>query len=394
MVVKSVREVQICGDPLTKFLFGKLGYKSVSFWLVSSAILFMTAFYYKTATTITLPFESSIKNVRVVPLFKDVNAFLFFILGICGIIIINYLLKRVPKIFPDLWKNGVIQPNPNQKYPMKQYEKKYNEKMEEIKNGYNEKLKELEKEINSKKSYILALIYVFVHESVSLYSTYRIPETEAATIAYHDIRFFPLSGISVHTTYAVIYFFTVVMLYKGIFLIRFFRKLPENFTVQVKPLHPDNCGGLKPIGNFCIGVDYMLLVFGIAVVSQSIFSYSEATDVFIVFILSAYVVSAIFLFFYPLWPIHNSMKLQKNDLLCKLNEELDPIYQEVYEKITKLSRISRRKLEKVEKWDRIYERTSEMPTWPFDVGGFLRFLTTILIPVVSTTANILVGGGG
>jgi len=77
-----------------------------------------------------------------------------------------------------------------------------------------------------------------------------------------------------------------------------------------------------------------------------------------------------------------------------LNEELDPIYQEVYEKITKLSRISRRKLEKVEKWDRIYERTSEMPTWPFDVGGFLRFLTTILIPVVSTTANILVGGGG
>jgi uncharacterized FlaG/YvyC family protein len=390
---KSVKEVQICGDLLTKSLFGKLGYKSVFIWFFSSAILLLSSLYYETVTTIILPYESSIDEVKTVPLFRDVNAFLFFVLGTCGIIILNYLLKHVPKIFANLWENGVIQPKSYQKQPVKKHDKGHNERIEEIKKEYNEKLEELEKKINSKKSYILAAIYVFVHESISLYSVYRIPKTEAVTIAYYDIRFFPLSGIVMHTTYAIIYFFTVVMLYKSIFLIRFFRKLPENFNLQVKPLHPDNCGGLKPIGDFCVGIDYMLLIFGIAVVSQSIFSYNEATDIFIAFALSAYVVSAIFLFFYPLWPIHNTMKTQKNDLLYKLNEELDPIYQEVYEKITKLSRINTGKLQKVEKLDKIYERTSRMPTWPSDVGGFIKFLTTILIPVLSTATNILVRGG-
>ena len=390
---KSIREVQICGDPLTKYLFGKLGYTSVFIWVISSAILLLSSFYYGTVTTITVPHGPSIGNVKTVPLFRDVNAFLFFILGICGIIILNYLLKQVPKIFADLWKNGVIQPNLNQKKSVKKDDKSHSERIEEIKKKYNEKLKKLEKMINSKRSYILAAIYVSIHESVSLYSVYRIPKTEAVTIAYHDIRFFPLTGIVMHMTYAIIYFFTIIILYKGIFLICFFRKLPENFNLQVKPLHPDNCGGLKPIGNFCVGIDYMLLIFGIAVVSQSIFSYSETTDIFITFALSAYVVSAIFLFFYPLWPIHNLMKSQKNDLLYKLNEEMDPIYQEVYEKITKLSKINTGKLQKVEKLDKIYERTSRMPTWPSDIGGFIKFLTTILIPVMSTTANVLVRGG-
>lgn len=393
MAWKSVDRVQICGDPLTKSLFGKLGYKSVSIWFISSAFLFLSSSYYKTVTTISLPCESSIDSIRTVPLLRDTNAFLFFILGTCGIIIMNYLLMQVPKIFVDLWENGVIQAKSDQKRPVKKYDGRHNERIEETKKLYNEKLKGLEEKINCTKSYIIAAIYVFIHESVSLYSVYRVPKTDAVTIAYYDIRFFPLSGIVMHTTYAIIYFFTVVMLYKGVFLIRFFRKLPENFNLQVKPLHPDNCGGLKPIGNFCIGIDYMLLIFGVAVVSQSIFSYSEATDVFIAFALSAYTVSAIFLFFYPLWPIHNSMKSQKNDLLYKLNKELDPIYQEVYEKITRISKINTKKLQKVEKLDKIYERTSRMPTWPSDIGGFIKFLTTILIPVMSTTANVLVRGG-
>ena len=106
--MKSIREIQVCKDPLTKIFFGKFRYKVVYFWFIIHIILILTSVYYGTLTNISLPFKSSVENVKVVPLFKDINFYLFLILGTCGIILVNYFLESILKTFVELWENDVI----------------------------------------------------------------------------------------------------------------------------------------------------------------------------------------------------------------------------------------------------------------------------------------------
>lgn len=248
--------------------------------------------------------------------------------------------------------------------------------------------------INSNKSYIIAILYIFISNFLVLYNTYKTPKIESYVIMYCDIRVFPLSGIATTAMYIILYFLLITIAYKSYFSIRFLRRLREDFNIRVRPLHPDKCGGLKPVGNFCIKIDYILLIVGIVIAAISILPHSKELNIFIYFGLLLYVFLATFFFFYPLWTVHDSMKTQKNDLLSKLNEKLDSIYQEAYKEIaTKGTKINSEKLEKIKNLDTIYERANKMPIWPFDVGTLTRFLTTVLIPVLSIIVNILVRGG-
>lgn len=335
--------------------------------------------YYGTLITIPLPFKSSVENVKATPLIGDMVFIVFLILGTCGIILMNYAIESVPGTFTELWRNGVIQSKNSSKNPIR---------------SYNKQLRELENTINSKKSYIVATAYIVIHNFLALYRYYLVPVTESPIIPYHDIRAFPLSGIVVHIMYGLVYFVLVIMIYKGYFLVQALRKLNKNFNIQIKPLHQDKCGGLKPVGDLCIKIDYMLLVFFAAIVIFSVFSFTEEIEILVYFGILLYTASATFFFFYPLWPVHNSMKRQKNTLIRRLNEKFDPFYQEIYKEITiKGANISSEKLEKIEQIEKIHESATRMPIWPFDVVGLIRFFTTVFVPVLGIIIDTIVRGG-
>ncbi|MBU7025937.1 MAG: hypothetical protein HXS48_03270 [Theionarchaea archaeon] len=241
----------------------------------------LTSLHHGTLTKIDLPFKSSVEPATI-PLLKDRCFYIFFILGICGIILINQIIKVGPSMFAGLWNNKVLISKTKMKRPMREY---------------NRQLREVEKKINSRKSYIYATVYVLIGFGSPFIDFYRIPKTEASVIAHCDIRIFPLSGIVVYTTYVILYFLIFIMIYKSVVLILFLRKLHNTFDFQVRPLHPDRCGGLKPVGDFCITLDYTLFIFFIVVVTFYRLPHGEGLNLSLYFGFPLYIFLPCFSFF-------------------------------------------------------------------------------------------------
>ena len=365
--VKRVTEIQPCRDPLANVFFGKLGYKVIYFWIACNVMFVLASLYYGTLTRIDLPFNPEV----TLPLLKDKCFYIFFILGGCGIVLIDRVLKVVPSTFAGLWDNKILRSKTKMKNPVE---------------VYNKQLKDVEKKMNSKKSYIYATGYTLFSISYTFIDYYRIPRTESPLIVFCDIRIFPLSGIVVYATYAILYFLVVIMIYKGVLLIHFLRKLHNTFDFHVRPLHPDKCGGLKPVGDFCIAINYIIFIFFVVFITYYAFPPGGELNVSLYFSLPLYIFFALFFFFYPLWPIHNSMKTQKSIFLSMLNRNLDPDYREMIDDIIdKGIDVSSRTMKKIGRIDRIHEPVQKMRIWPFKTVGLIWFLAAVFVPVLSVS---------
>jgi hypothetical protein len=373
--VEHVIEIQPCKDPVTKMFFGKLGYKVVYLWIFCNVIFILASLYHKTL----MPFEPppEFADTKTISLIEDMNFYIYFVLGIFGIILINQFLKSVPPTFADLWRNQILKSKTRLETPV---------------NEYNRQLKEVEMKINSKKSYIFAALYILISSVIIFFDLYRGPVEESPIIMYSDIRFYFWSGIASHLAYALLYFVLVIILYKSILLIYFLRKLHKTFDFQVNPLHPDKSGGLKPLGDFCIAINYILFIFFLAIIAFYAFPQSEELNSVFYFGLPSYIFFATFLFVYPLWPVHDSMKEQKYEILGKLKEKLGPEYWEPLDNLAEKDMYESLQTSGILKPERIYEIADIMRVWPFDVSGLLLFLAAASIPVLSVIA-ITYGAG-
>jgi hypothetical protein len=365
----SVRKIEIRKGPVSRVFFGRFGYKVVFIWFILLLFLVLTSVYYGTLTAITLPFDLP-SGVRLLPLFKDIDFYWVLIAVPCQLILLDYFLKAIPDTFMDLWRNKVIQNKTKPGNSIKQY---------------SEQLKILETKINDRESMIFGFVVVTIFLFSSLYFGYKVALTEYSTVKSHDIRFFPLSDIVFHIMTAFFIYLLFAASVKGFFLISLIRRLQEDYIIRIRPVHPDKCGGFKPLGDLCIKFDYAFFIA--TVFSLFYFFFPQGTGIpapFLEFLVLIFL--STFLLFYPIWPIHNSIKKQKIDTLSKLNEKLDPIYQEV---MIEDSDISVKKLEKIERMDIIYERVSKMSEWPFDIGNWLKYLITILIPLLGIMVTVL-----
>lgn len=87
------------------------------------------------------------------------------------------------------------------------------------------------------------------------------------------------------------------------------------FEFRIEPLHPDKCGGLKVLGNFCFGlaspifIGFAFFIGYILVATQDPRGGFDLITVdFILFIILAYGLSiTVSAFFLPLWTIHTKM---------------------------------------------------------------------------------------
>ena len=328
----------------------------------------MTSLYYGTLTSIGQPSELT-ESVETLPLFKDRTFYSLVVVVPCILVILNYLMQSVTEMFVNLWENKVIQ----------------NSEPENLIEHYNIQLRKFETRINSKRAFTLISVIIPIIISLSLYSYQKTLTIDYPVVTSYDIRFFPLSGIVFYVTALFMSYLVLPAFYKGLRIVFLPRKLHKMFSIRAKPLHPDECGGLKSIGDICIRFDYIFLIGAVGSVLLLFLSEGLVSEIYL-FTFLVYASFVTFFFFYPLWPIHNVMKAQKYELLKTLSEKLDPIYGEM----TGSADISAENLEKIEKLDRIYDRASKMPVWPFNIGGLIRFLTTVLIPFLGIIANFII----
>lgn len=173
--------------------------------------------------------------------------------------------------------------------------------------------------------------------------------------------------------------------------------LGRRLEFGVQPRHPDQCGGLKPLGDWCLVIAFLLLLpafyfsyWGVAITFFPADWTRVAADVWggwyrqLLVVLS---VVAVFLFVQPLYSIHLQMESRRREIQSELDELSHKIDEIVLELRTKADTLTpeqgKQRLEMLEFMQKVYEQNKQVPTWPFDAGSLWRFVVAQAVPVVS-----------
>jgi hypothetical protein len=174
------------------------------------------------------------------------------------------------------------------------------------------------------------------------------------------------------------------------------RKLARAFQLSIQPFHPDECGGLKLLGNFCFGLGSPPLIASGLFIGYSIFALVEyapalngsgylVLNVFypLLFVLLFALPSIIFVFTLPLRDIHRNMvsegKIDESNYFTRteaLREEIQVLLDANQVEAAKAVQEKRVLVEAL---------YAPYPTWPFHVRS------KISKTVLEVSGSLLIG---
>jgi hypothetical protein len=176
------------------------------------------------------------------------------------------------------------------------------------------------------------------------------------------------------------------------------RALSRIFEFNVQLDHPDHCGGLRPLGDACLWIAYVLspLMFLIGgwilffLLAGSI-NLTPDRNQYLISSLQLLLIPTVFLsllgFFLPLVAIHGGMLRAKVRWEIELNSigvKIQETSKALLAKTGKLSVEHGEELEKtIDFLKRVYDRNSKMPTWPIDFDHVWRLAATNILPLVT-----------
>lgn len=190
-------------------------------------------------------------------------------------------------------------------------------------------------------------------------------------------------GITAYYFRAVVgvnYFMIVMILYKCMVTVWALRQIFK-FKIRLQPLHPDKCGGLKPIGSLSIAIHYFLQVIIFFLTSLLIFNPNNLHNAIFVFGFTGAILFTGLSLFLSLGEAHGIMKRAKEELLHKLNMEFQTYYDSLIksfaDRVFKINTAVN-----IEVMNNIYNMAHKMPVWPYDFGSLARFFSGITLPVL------------
>lgn len=161
-------------------------------------------------------------------------------------------------------------------------------------------------------------------------------------------------------------------------------------NVKINPLHPDRCGGLRPLSDYSLNTTYLIAFFGVLVGVIILSTISNNQSNWHVYLLiPLYMILSVTCFFGPLWTAHSSMKNSKEELLNKIAEQFQTDYSNTHLTLDDDAEKLARKIKKIEQLEQFYNMTDAFPVWPFDVRNFRRYLLTLPSPVIPLLIPIL-----
>jgi len=174
------------------------------------------------------------------------------------------------------------------------------------------------------------------------------------------------------------------------------KKLTRIFDFSIVPNHPDKCGGLKFLGQFCLGMALPIIIGGVVLGIYSIEAYFYGSIRFYSLMSSiALVLFALplaFLVLYTtLWDIHLKMvnEAEKTEeefalLISGLRSEMQSALKDNRWEDAKTAK------EKIDLAQLVDPDTIKYPTWPFDRSILLKFWTPQIVPILGLFLNLTV----
>jgi hypothetical protein len=164
------------------------------------------------------------------------------------------------------------------------------------------------------------------------------------------------------------------------------KKLFGKYKVRVQALHPDNCGGLSPLGSLSKKLNIGIILIGI-IAGLNIYRNSKMTiddplfTPFSILIISIYIICSFIVFFIPLYAAHKSMKTAKYEEIKRINDYFLLENNKIKINLDNNEPIDRDTMENIENSNKLYAFAKKMPIYPFNLGTVSSFFGSIFIPI-------------
>jgi hypothetical protein len=189
--------------------------------------------------------------------------------------------------------------------------------------------------------------------------------------------------------YCIFLFYALIPVYvlRTVAISLLLRDIVAHAKLHLLPLHPDRCGGLRPVGRLGLRNQYALTVLGLNIVllvaiSRLYLDVPDSVNGLIVAAVIAYIVLGPVVFMAPLLPFRGGMLRTKSQLMSEVAQRLRVELDRLRAQLPSGS-ISEKDEKLVERLRKIGAVIDELPVWPFDAGTLRKFLTAYVIPLIS-----------
>lgn len=328
--------------------------------------------------------------------------------GVITVVIVLFafqvLLTRVPQTMAALWRRKLIVVRPKQIDEDLGPDEKQSSSPDENANAYVAYVNEFESLLNNQKGQ-WAMVIAF-ELLVNLWLGFLYPEFWNEFIPGRPT--FPLRVAELLFDMAVAALLAP-MAWRLIVIGLQIWRLPGKFDLKIQFEHPDQCGGLEPLGNLCLWnilIISLPLVFlgGWLLIAQSdtpkfsfydtplwqrVLGQAKAYDKEYKTLLWVLVPFTVIGFILPLWSTHRVMVEKRERLLMGLDEHVQNITNEWNAAVEKIGNLTtaegNEKLARLEFARQIYQRQKRLPVWPINLNIFLKFASTQVLPLLSLT---------
>jgi hypothetical protein len=201
----------------------------------------------------------------------------------------------------------------------------------------------------------------------------------------HDGKLLPVGFVYL---YCIFLFYTLLFVYmvRIISISLLLRDIVAHSRLKMLPLHPDNCGGLGPVGRIGLRNEYALTLLGINVV---LFLLVDSLYLHVSFSLAALMAAAViaylaiapFVFLAPLLPFRSAMERNKSELIAPVVQRIRKELDRLPEKLSSGQSCKDDK-ERLEELRKIRDVIDELPVWPLDSGTLTKFATAYMVPII------------
>ena len=170
------------------------------------------------------------------------------------------------------------------------------------------------------------------------------------------------------------------------------QKTIKDKELNINPLHPDRCGGLRPLSQYSLKTAYLAAIFGIMIgfteyrfITQSVDSKYWLLHLGI----PIYLLISLLCFFGPLLAAHGQMKSAKEKMLDNIASQFQDDYARISKNLCLKAEELKKEVEKIRELQSFYSLTDEFPVWPFDVQTIRRYVVAVLAPLLPPLIGFL-----
>jgi hypothetical protein len=187
--------------------------------------------------------------------------------------------------------------------------------------------------------------------------------------------------------YCIILLYTLVIIYvtRCIALSLFLRALVAGAPLRILPLHPDKCGGLRPVGRLGLRNQYTLTILGINIVLLLVvwvYSMNRTAPLRDVWIAASvtYLILGPVIFMAPLLPFRAGMQDAKKQWTHEVARVVRVEIERLRVQIGK-NEVTKPDEESIERLRKVGAAIDELPIWPFDPSTLRKFATAYIVPL-------------